>query len=434
MLGSQNPDGTWGGPDGLDRLITTCHVTMTLMAVGVAPDSDILTRSLRYLADLDTERHTTFYWRSGPLLNVRGYERIVQSDIEHIARFKYRAGGNPNYPAPFFLLKLIRFAEGLSIPIEVGEVVDWIIGEWDCRQCWYDRTSITSMGLALLADLDLVADNVMERACEYLLENFDAKERARFSDNIVDDAFTVYNLFERYDVLKEIVPRELWAALGECAKGFVSALSSFSPTPPPFGGSVDSREYATSVLSRAIMAHRLAEDGSLFEAELAVALTNETLSRERRAKSAPMTLNSFWGEPRTSPGGFCFVLMPFSPPRRTEIYEDYIAAPLLEQCGISCRRADDIYASSRIMEDVWDSIHSADFIVADLSGRNANVFYELGLAHAVGTPVILVAESSKDIPFDLKGVRTIIYGDSPRTWKILSEKIVAYAYSITREP
>ncbi len=404
------------------------------MAVGVAPDSEILARPLRYLADLDTERHTTFYWRSGPLLNVHGYERTVQSDIEHIARFKYRAGGNPNYPAPFFLLKLIRFAEDLSTPIEIGEVVDWIMHEWDGRTCWYDRTSITSMGLALMADLDSVPAEIAERACEYLLENFNTNGgRGKFSDNIVDDAFTVYNLFERYDVLKEAIPPQLWSALGECAKGFVSALDSFTPTPPPFGGSVDSQEYATSVLSRAIMAHRLAEDGSAFEAELAVALTNESLSKERRVRNLTTTRNPFWGEPRIRPGGFCFVLMPFSPQRRTEIYEDYIVAPLREQCGISCRRADDIYASSRIMEDVWDGINAADFIIADLSGRNANVFYELGLAHAVGKPVVLVAEDSRDVPFDLQGVRTIIYGDSPRTWQILSKQIVAYAHPIVRE-
>jgi len=53
LLGRRNHDGTWGGPDGLDQLITTCHVSMTLMAAGISPQSEILAPGLRFLADLD---------------------------------------------------------------------------------------------------------------------------------------------------------------------------------------------------------------------------------------------------------------------------------------------------------------------------------------------------------------------------------------------
>jgi hypothetical protein len=73
------------------------------------------------------------------------------------------------------------------------------------------------------------------------------------------------------------------------------------------------------------------------------------------------------------------------------------------------------------------AINRASFIVADLSDRNPNVFYELGLAHVVGKPVILAAERGEDIPFDLKGIRTIIYGDSPSTWRKLAGQVVEYA-------
>jgi hypothetical protein len=49
------------------------------------------------------------------------------------------------------------------------------------------------------------------------------------------------------------------------------------------------------------------------------------------------------------------------------------------------------------------------------------------MAHVLGKPAILIAETIKDVPFDLRGVRTIIYGDSPNSWKGLSEQMVKYA-------
>ncbi|WP_316859778.1 hypothetical protein [uncultured Cohaesibacter sp.] len=108
----RNEDGTWGGPDSLDQFICTNHVVMTLMAAGLQPTSELLKPALEYLADLNTKRLTTFFWRSGPLLNVAQYENIVNHDIEYLFSKKERAGGNPDYPALFFLLKLLRFKEG----------------------------------------------------------------------------------------------------------------------------------------------------------------------------------------------------------------------------------------------------------------------------------------------------------------------------------
>jgi hypothetical protein len=62
-------------------------------------------------------------------------------------------------------------------------------------------------------------------------------------------------------------------------------------------------------------------------------------------------------------------------------------------------------------------------ILADLTNKNPNVFYELGLAHAVGTPVILLAQSIDDVPFDLRPVRTIIYEDSLDGYDHLAERL-----------
>jgi hypothetical protein len=69
------------------------------------------------------------------------------------------------------------------------------------------------------------------------------------------------------------------------------------------------------------------------------------------------------------------------------------------------------------MDDIRTKILKADLLLCEMSGRNPNVFYELGLAHAIGKPAILLANAKKDIPFDLQHVRTIIYDTKLAGWE-----------------
>lgn len=102
-----------------------------------------------------------------------------------------------------------------------------------------------------------------------------------------------------------------------------------------------------------------------------------------------------------------FVIMPFS--LVTDIVFEKLIRPLATAGGYRVERADTTLNQRAIMKDVVSGIMSADLILADLTGRNANVFYELGLAHAFRRPVILLAQSTVDIPFDLKAYRVVIY-------------------------
>ncbi len=104
-------------------------------------------------------------------------------------------------------------------------------------------------------------------------------------------------------------------------------------------------------------------------------------------------------------------------------YED-VFCPAIEDGGLKPRRADDIYRTGTIMHDIWNLTKEAKIVLADLTGKNPNVFYELGLAHALAKPVILVTESLEDIPFDLRALRIVEYNkDSPHWGNILREKI-----------
>lgn len=66
--------------------------------------------------------------------------------------------------------------------------------------------------------------------------------------------------------------------------------------------------------------------------------------------------------------------------------------------------------------DIWHSINDADFVIADITGRNANVLYELGIAHTLAKPVLIVSRNAADIPIDLGTRRVILYGQSGGDW------------------
>jgi hypothetical protein len=80
-----------------------------------------------------------------------------------------------------------------------------------------------------------------------------------------------------------------------------------------------------------------------------------------------------------------------------------------EAVGLRCRRADDIWENPAVVQDVVSLIDRSRIVICDCTGRNANVFYETGIAHALGREVILITQSHADIPFDLRHLRYVHY-------------------------
>ena len=80
-----------------------------------------------------------------------------------------------------------------------------------------------------------------------------------------------------------------------------------------------------------------------------------------------------------------------------------------DNIGLRCRRADDIWENAAIIQDVVSLIDRSRIIICDCTGRNPNVFYEAGIAHALGRDVILITQSEHDIPFDLRHLRYVKY-------------------------
>lgn len=103
----------------------------------------------------------------------------------------------------------------------------------------------------------------------------------------------------------------------------------------------------------------------------------------------------------------CFVIMPFSRTRScrseewAEIYINVIK-PAVELAGLNyeCTRSDGLAGS--IIEDVLEHLNRADLVIADLTDRNPNVFYELGVRHALRRGTVLITQRITDVPFDLR--------------------------------
>jgi hypothetical protein len=108
-------------------------------------------------------------------------------------------------------------------------------------------------------------------------------------------------------------------------------------------------------------------------------------------------------------------MMPFAAPLGD--YYSKIYEPAIIKAGLTPVRADnDIFGTGKIIDQIWSGITTAKVLIAELTTRNPNVFYELGLAHALKKPVVLVSSNEDDVPFDLKHIRVIYYDKNDPFW------------------
>lgn len=111
-------------------------------------------------------------------------------------------------------------------------------------------------------------------------------------------------------------------------------------------------------------------------------------------------------DPETIEDDLLSVMMPFDGAYRP-VYDNIIT--MAEKIGMRCQRGDDIWKDDAIIQDVVDLIDRSKIVICDCSGRNPNVFYEIGIAHTLGRSVILITQNNEDVPFDLRHIRYIKY-------------------------
>lgn len=130
-----------------------------------------------------------------------------------------------------------------------------------------------------------------------------------------------------------------------------------------------------------------------------------------------------FGRPSVNPQhkASIFMMMPFTDEMR-DIYNDHVVY-VAKNLNLTIAAGDDFFTQHAIMQDIWSAIYHADLIIADCTGRNPNVFYELGIAHTLGKPVVLMTSDPNDVPTDLRHLRYLHYSYTPRGMKQFEEKL-----------
>jgi hypothetical protein len=148
---------------------------------------------------------------------------------------------------------------------------------------------------------------------------------------------------------------------------------------------------------------------------------NEQVAINTSSKS-----EAVFGEPSSDNEFRCdvFMIMPFAE-KFNSIYQDYVR-PTVEELGLSMKRGDDFFSHHEIIDEIWSAISASQIVIADCTDRNANVFYELGVAHTLVKITVLITQNIIDVPFDVRGKRFIEYQDNSAGLKYLREKLREY--------
>jgi hypothetical protein len=128
------------------------------------------------------------------------------------------------------------------------------------------------------------------------------------------------------------------------------------------------------------------------------------------------------------------VMMPFN----AELRSTYQSIQkVCEKLGIECKRADDIWENTTIIQDIFELIYVSKVVIADFTGKNPNVFYEAGIAHTLGKQLIPITQSIDDVPFDLRHHRTLTYLRNQQGLEVMEnelEKKLRKLFQIEEKP
>lgn len=148
---------------------------------------------------------------------------------------------------------------------------------------------------------------------------------------------------------------------------------------------------------------------------LAVQEAQQSVTHKSKSATHLQTVNPIFGEPSRGSQftSDIFMITPFRDEFNT-IYQNIIK-PVAAALNLTIKRGDDFTSlSGSIIDEVWAAINACRLVIVETTEENANVYYELGIAHTLGKPAILISQATDvdDLPFDIRHLRFIIYENS----------------------
>lgn len=234
----------------------------------------------------------------------------------------------------------------------------------------------------------------------------DSKAQRAFHDRVKESAALIH-FHDEADLPKQIMDTlKKWASEQTSSSAQqVQAAPALAPQrffPEP------------GVLDLDALADRVAEKVAVRVVDLQTQRQEELAEQAIKVKEAlqlqPGELVFGKPSPRSQFRSDVFMIMPFAPEFDT-IYRE-IVIPLMGELGLTIQRGDDFVSTQGIiMEEVWSALNACRFVIVEITGGNDNVFYELGIAHTLNKPAVLIsqAKSPDEIPFNIRHLRRIAY-------------------------
>ena len=172
---------------------------------------------------------------------------------------------------------------------------------------------------------------------------------------------------------------------------------------------------------RWVDANHLVVSGQSDEAIVPDYLSNSIPSPTKFFKSLGISVDEIIISKKT-----VFVLTPFSS-EGTQTFE--IIRKICNDVDLKCSRGDEIRYNDNILSHIVKSILQANIVIANVDGRNPNVFYELGICHAIGKPIIIISNINVKgkLPFDINAKSIIFYKDtSDLQYQLRNELLKAF--------
>jgi hypothetical protein len=141
---------------------------------------------------------------------------------------------------------------------------------------------------------------------------------------------------------------------------------------------------------------------------------------------------TYFSVDRRVESGKCFIAMPFA--EEFDAIFNCIKKALKKE-NLAALRTDELLGGGHIIEDILEGIATSEIVIADVTGRNPNVFYELGIAHMCKEvdKVILLSQDIESVPFDLRAFRHIVYRLGPAGLRVLAETLRESCLAVREE-